>query len=129
MKFMKSLRTAFLQDTSTLMAASGSKQCKPMKTYTESLSCRKKKLDTEATTRGVLSKKVFLKISQNSQENTCARLSFLIKLQVLGLRPAALLKKKLWYRRFPVNLAKFLRTTFLQNTVGRLLPDIPERYF
>ena len=78
---------------------------------------------------GVLSKKVFLKISQNSQENTCARLSFLIKLQVLGLRPAALLKKKLWYRRFPVNLAKFLRTTFLQNTVGRLLPDIPERYF
>ena len=129
MKFMKSLRTAFLQDTSTLMAASGSKQRKPMKTYTESLSCRKKKLDTEATTRGVLSKKVFLKISQNSQENSCARLSFLIKLQVLGLRPAALLKKKLWYRRFPVNLAKFLRTTFLQNTVGRLLPDIPERYF
>ena len=43
MKFMKSLRTAFLQDTSTLMAASGSKQCKPLKTHTKSLSCRKKK--------------------------------------------------------------------------------------
>ena len=27
-------------------------------------------------------KKVFLEISQNSQENTCARDSFLIKLQV-----------------------------------------------
>ena len=26
-------------------------------------------------------KKVFLKISQNSQENNCARVSFLIKLQ------------------------------------------------
>ena len=26
-------------------------------------------------------KKVFLKISQNSQENTCARVSFMIKLQ------------------------------------------------
>ena len=26
-------------------------------------------------------KKVFLEISQNSQENTCARVSFLIKLQ------------------------------------------------
>ena len=26
-----------------MMAASGSKQCKPMKTYTETLSCRKKK--------------------------------------------------------------------------------------
>ena len=30
---------------------------------------------------GVLQKKVFLEISQNSQENTCARASFLIKLQ------------------------------------------------
>ena len=36
---------------------------------------------TEAATRGVLCKKVFLEISQNSQENTCARVSFLIKLQ------------------------------------------------
>ena len=36
---------------------------------------------TEAATRGVLLKKVFLEISQNSQENTCARVSFLIKLQ------------------------------------------------
>ena len=30
----------------------------------------------EAATRGVLGKKVFLKISKNSQENTCARVSF-----------------------------------------------------
>ena len=29
-------------------------------------------------------KNVFLKVSQNSQENTCARVSFLIKLQALG---------------------------------------------
>ena len=36
----------------------------------------------EAGTRGALLKKVFLEISQNSQENTCARVSFLIKLQV-----------------------------------------------
>ena len=35
----------------------------------------------EAATRGVLQKKVFLEISQNSQENTCARVSFLIRLQ------------------------------------------------
>ena len=32
-------------------------------------------------------KKVFLKISQNSQKNTFARVSFLIKLQVSGLQP------------------------------------------
>ena len=29
-------------------------------------------------------KKVFLEISQNSQENTCARVSLLIKLQAAG---------------------------------------------
>ena len=35
----------------------------------------------EATTKGVLWKKVFLEISQNLSENTCARIFFLIKLQ------------------------------------------------
>ena len=35
----------------------------------------------EAATRCVLLKKVFLDISQNSQENTCAKVSFLMKLQ------------------------------------------------
>ena len=43
----------------------------------------------EAATRGVVQKKVFLKIS--------------------GLRPVTLLKKGLWNRCFPVN---FLRTPF-----------------
>ena len=43
MKFTKSLRTLFYQNTSTLMATSGSKQCKPMETYAESLSCPKRK--------------------------------------------------------------------------------------
>ena len=46
---------------------------------------------TGAANRGVLWKKVFLKISQNLQENTCVRLC---------------------HRCFPVNFAKFLRTTF-----------------
>ena len=36
---------------------------------------------SEAATGGVLYKKVFLEISQNSQENTYARVSFLMKLQ------------------------------------------------
>ena len=38
-----------------------------------------------------------------------------------GLRPATLLKKKLWHSSFPVNFGKFLRTSLLQNTSGRLL--------
>ena len=44
--------------------------------------------------------------------NTSTRVSFLIKLQTLGLRPATLLKKRLWHKCFPVNFAKFLRTPF-----------------
>ena len=48
-------------------------------------------------------KKEFLKILQNSLENFCGRVSFLIKLQ---------LKKRFWHRCFPVNISKFLRTSF-----------------
>ena len=51
-------------------------------------------------------KKVFLEISQNLQENTCARESFLV-------RPATSLKKTPWHSCFPVNFGKFLRTPFL----------------
>ena len=50
---------------------------------------------------------MFLEISQNSQESTCARVSFLIKLQI------PCLKKKLLHICFPVNIAKFLRTPFV----------------
>ena len=38
-----------------------------------------------------------------------------------GLRPATLLKKRLWHRRFPVNFVTFLRKPFLQNTSWQLL--------
>ena len=44
-------------------------------------------MDTaEAVVRRCSIKKVFLKISQNSQEDTCARISFLIKLQAWELQ-------------------------------------------
>ena len=73
---------------------------------------------SEATTRGVLWKKVFLEISQNSQEDTCARVSFLINLQA----PACnLIKKETLAEVFSCKFPKFLRTTFSQNTSGRLL--------
>ena len=41
---------------------------------------------TEAVVRRCSLKKMFLDISQKSQENTCARASFLIKLQASGLQ-------------------------------------------
>ena len=33
--------------------------------------------------------------------------------QIIGLRPATLLRKRLWHRCFPVNFAKFIRTPFI----------------
>ena len=53
---------------------------------------------TEAVSRTCYVKKVLLKISQHLQENTCVGVSFLIK--------------RLQYRCFPLNFAKFLKTTF-----------------
>ena len=51
-----------------------------------SLLLKPKNKEIEAVVRRCSLKKVFLKISQNSQENTCARVSFLIKLQASGLQ-------------------------------------------
>ena len=69
-----------------------------------------KKFLTEAAIAGVLQEKVFLEILQNSQENTCARVSVLNK--VTGLWPATLLKKILWHRCFPVNFCQMFKNTF-----------------
>ena len=41
--------------------------------------------------------------------------------KVAGLTLSTLLKQRLWHGCFPVNFTKFLRTSFLQNTSGRLL--------
>ena len=38
--------------------------------------------------------------------------------KVADLRPATLLKRRLWHMCFPLYFTKFLRTTFLQNTSG-----------
>ena len=72
-------------------------------------------LATEAVVRRCSVNEVLLEISQNSQENTCVR-DFFNK--VAGLTPATLLKKRLWYRCFPVNFAKFLRTPSVAASVA-----------
>ena len=41
--------------------------------------------------------------------------------KVAGLRPATLLKKRLWHRCLPVNFGKFLRTPFLIEQLWWLL--------
>ena len=77
----------------------------------------------------VFYKKVFLEISQNSQENTCANDSFFVKLA--GLRSATLLKKGLWQRYFPfpVNFTKFLRTPLFTEHLRWLLLYFVWRFF
>ena len=100
---------------------------------------------TEAVVQRCSVKKVFLEISQNSQENTCTRVSFLVKLQDSGLRtpflqntsgrlllkeapvqeyrfdkvavlkPVALLKKRL-HLIFTMKISKFFRTAIFKNT-------------
>ena len=91
-------------------------------------------------------RKVFLEISQNSQENTCARVSILIKLQAWGLQetlhrcfPAKFLRKHLrWLllrrpnytiQRTSNSLAKaHLRISFLQNS-SQWLPSNVSYFF
>ena len=73
----------------------------------------------ETAIGGVLWINVFLKILQNLQEMTCARASFLIKLQASGL-----LKKRLRFRCFPVNFTKFFKIPILQSTFEQLLLSI-----
>ena len=43
--------------------------------------------------------------------------------KITGLKPAILLKKKLWHRFFGVNFAKFFRTPFLKEHLRWLLLD------
>ena len=59
----------------------------------------------EAATRGVLSKKMFLKMSEISQKNTCGRSLSLIKLQVF--RPTILLRRDSNAGVFRWNLRNF----------------------
>ena len=67
--------------------------------------------EVQTQSPGSFSKKVALKIFFKIH-NTCARVSFLIKLQARSLFS----KKRFWHRCFPVNFANFVRTPFLQNT-------------
>ena len=73
---------------------------------------------TETVAHNCSVKKAFLEISQNSLEKTSTRVSFLIKLQASDIQ---FFKKDLWQRSFPVNFAKFLRTTFLTEHLRWLL--------
>ena len=54
-------------------------------------------------------KGVLRRFTKFTRKHLCQSLLFN---RVAGLRPATLLKKRLWHRCFPVNFVKFLRTSF-----------------
>ena len=61
----------------------------------------------------------FLKFSGRGGSNTIFDLNLVggkTLEETMSSWPATLIKKSLWHRCFPVNFAKFLRTSFLQNT-------------
>ena len=57
-------------------------------------------------------KKVFLKISQNSQENTCARVSFLLKLQAF----CDLTRKEILAQVFSCEFCEICKNTYFYRT-------------
>ena len=61
-------------------------------------------------------KGVFKNIGKFTGKHLCK--IFFFNRNVVGLRPATLLRKRLLHRCFPVNFPIFLRTPFLQNTSG-----------
>ena len=71
--------------------------------------------------------KVLLKISQNSKENTCPRVSFLIILFAYFLKIIFCFKKSLWHSCFPVwkdYVQAVLRSSFSDISSPFKLPEI-----
>ena len=93
---------------------------KPFSFWWKGFTCVKDKSYYRSSHRRCFERKLFLAISQNLQGNTCASLFFN---KAAGF---SLWKERLWHRYFYVNFVKFLRTTFLQNTSGRLLLSLWE---
>ena len=75
-------------------------------------------LDPEAVARRCSIKKVFLEISQNSQENICATVSFLIKLQASACN---FIKKKTLAQAFSCEFCEISKNTFFTERLRWLL--------
>ena len=67
----------------------------------------------EAATQRCLQEKVFLEISQNSQENTCARVSFLIKLKAA----CNFIKKENLAQVFSCEFCEISKNTFFRENL------------
>ena len=79
---------------------------------------------TEAATRGVPLKKMFLEISQNSQENNCARVSSLIKLQACSF-----IKKETLAQVFSCKFFEISKNTFFTEHIWTTASDYEKSIF
>ena len=61
-------------------------------------------------------KKVFLEILQDSQKNTCARVSFLTKLQALACKACNLIKKETLAQVFSGEFCEVSKNAFFHRT-------------
>ena len=68
---------------------------------------------TEAVVQRCSVKKMFLEVSQNSQENTCARVSFLIKLQTEACN---FIKKETLTQVFSYEFCEISKNIFFRRT-------------
>ena len=77
---------------------------------------------TEATTGGILERKLSLDISENSQENTCGRVSY----EFAG-RSATLLKKETLAQVFSCEFCEISKNTFLTEHLRATASDYREQ--
>ena len=80
----------------------------------------------KAATRSVLWAKVFLEISQNSQESTSARIYFLAKLQASGLQ---LFYKETLAQTLSGEFCQISRSTFLTEHLWTTASDLQKQSF
>ena len=80
---------------------------------------------TESAAGCVLSKKLFLEICKNSQENTCGRDSFLIKFQALACN---FIKKESLAQMFSYEFYKISKNTFFTERIRTTASDICMTY-
>ena len=93
-------------------------------TISEMTGVGKSTVISEAVAQRCSVKKVFLKFRKIHRKTPVPEPLFN---KVAGLRPATLLKKRLWHRCFPVNFAKFLRTPFLTEHLRWLLLEFVDK--
>ena len=82
--------------------------------------------NSEAATGGVLQKKVFLEISQNSQQNICVRVPFLIKFQASACN---FIKKQSLAQVFSCEFCDIYKNTVLTKHFRTTASTNSETYF